>query len=123
MKTSLTNLHESYIKRAEQPLFGTKLPVIPKNDDKIVIPTAKWVNNEGQLEKTFRFLSVKIRNQFINELLEYEEHVGHNANMSIEKNNVFIRLFTEDTDKISELDKEYARHADLVYKDVLYNNV
>lgn len=120
----LARLHESYIRQAEQPLWGShKMPIIPKNDDKIIIPTAKWMINDGQLEKTYRFLTVKIRNQFISELLEYEEQIGHHALMNVERDNVYLKLFTKDTNKISELDKEYARHADLVYKDVLYNNI
>ncbi len=120
----LSQLHEAYIRQAEKPLYGMhKLPVIPKNDERIVIPTAKWMVNDDKLEKTYRFLSTKVRNLFLTEILDYETEIGHHAVLSVEQKTVFIQLSTKDTDKFSELDKEYARHADLVYKDVLYNNI
>src|SRR5262245_44444574 len=112
----LSKLHESYLKTAEMPLFAThKLPVVPKQQNNVIIPTSKWMNNDGCLEKTYHFLSIKIRNQFIADILEYEESVGHNATMFIKERSIELSLTTKDTDKISELDKEYARHADLVY--------
>lgn len=118
----LTNILNEYIKNAERPMFDNhKTPIIPKSDNSVVIPTAKWRVNDGKLEKTYRFISNATKNSFLRALLEYEEEIGHNATIVIDHEKVFLRLFTRDSDKISELDKEYARFADLVFRDVLYN--
>ena len=120
----LSTLLEEYIKRAESPMFGDhRVPIIPKKSENVIIPTPKWVINDGKLEKKFHFISNCVRNKFLSAIFEYEENVGHNATIVIDHERVFIRLVTRDSNKISELDKEYARFADLVFRDLLYNNM
>lgn len=119
----LSQLHESFLRDAERPLFNVNnMPVKPRPDGRVIIPTGRWESVDGRLEKTFRFSSSHIRSEFVRELLDYETSVGHHAVMMLDEKSVMLKLFTRDQNKISELDKEYAKHADLVYRDVTYTN-
>lgn len=116
----LTDLCEEFISQAERPMSFGSLPVSPKQAEAPVIATSRWENIGGKLVKTYSFRRPDDREVFVMELFAYEKEVGHHATMTIEHDKVTLKLFTHDTDKISELDKEYALYADQVYKDVCY---
>lgn len=116
----LTDLHESFIKEAEKPMAFGNLPVVPKPAEAPLIAVSKWETLDGQLVKTYSFRRPDDREVFVMELFAYEKQVGHNATMTVTADKVNLRLFTHDTDMVSELDKEYARYADQVYRDVSY---
>lgn len=116
----LTDLCEAFIQQAERPMSFGSLPVSPKQAEAPVLPVNRWENVGGKLVKTYSFRRPNDREVFVMELFAYEKEVGHHATMTIEQDKVTLKLFTHDTDKISELDKEFARYADLVYKDVSY---
>jgi pterin-4a-carbinolamine dehydratase len=100
--------------------FG-RLPVMPRGRDVPVIATNKWKKSENSLIKTYKFISNELRNDFVRQLLIHEENVGHNATMSIQTETVTLTLQTHGIDQVTELDKEYARAADELYKDVVYS--
>lgn len=117
----LSRLHEEFIDSARRPMDFGRLPVMPRGRDVPVIATDKWKKSENSLIKTFKFLSNELRNDFIRQLLIHEEKVGHNATISIQNETVTLTLQTRDVQQITELDKEYAKHADELYKDVVYS--
>lgn len=100
--------------------FG-RLPVMPRGKDVPVIVTDKWRKIDGCLVKTYQFSALELRNDFIRQILGHEEEVQHSAKITIEENSVTISLRTKDIDQITELDKEYARWSDELFKDVVYS--
>lgn len=120
----LSHLHEEFIDKARQPMtFGGKLPVLPREADVPIIVTNKWkkVESPTRLRKTFQFMNQSMRNVFIKELLKYEDATQHNAIITVDEGQVTLDVRTKDVDQITELDKEYAKHADELYKDVVYS--
>lgn len=98
-----------------------KLPIAPVVADLPVIPTNKWKKTDSSLEKKFLFPDKLQRNRFIKKLFEYEEDVGHHASIYIENDEVMLVLSTHDVNKVTELDKEYAKYVDETYKEILYS--
>lgn len=119
----LTQLHEEFMDKARQPMSFGRLPVLPKESDVPVLAAERWkkVASPTRLRKTFRFLSQEMRNEFVKELFQYESETQHNATITIEEGEVTLDVRTKDVDQITELDKEYARAADELYRDVVYS--
>lgn len=119
MIRSLANLHEAFINKAREPMIKGSLPVQPKEDFLPIIAMNVWKKSQEFYVKKFEFRKQKHRNDFIKILLEYEDEVEHNAKMVINEGFVVLMLQTKDIEKVTELDKEYAKYADAVYKDVV----
>ena len=117
----LSRLHEEFIDSARRPMDFGRLPIMPRGKDVPVIATDKWKKSDNSLIKTYRFLSNELRNDFVRQLLIHEEQVGHNATITIQHETVTLTLQTHDVQQITELDKEYAKHADELFKDVVYS--
>lgn len=102
--------------------FG-RLPVLPKESDVPVIAVDKWkkVESPTRLHKTYRFMSQDMRNEFVRELFDYEDETHHNATITVGEGEVTLDVRTKDIDQVTELDKEYAKWADELYKDVVYS--
>lgn len=119
--SSLKSLHEEFLDKARRPMDFGRLPVMPRGKDVPVIPSDKWKKSENFLIKTYQFISYELRNDFVRQLFIYEEKIGHNASILIQHLTVTLTLQTSDIDQVTELDKEYAKHADELYKDVVYS--
>lgn len=117
----LRQLHEEFIDKARRPMEFGRLPVMPHGRDVPVIVVDKWKNFDNSLVKTFRFTSGELRNDFVRQLLIHEENSGHGATITLQHDTVTLTLQTRDVEQVTELDKEYARHADELYKDVVYS--
>lgn len=119
---TLMKLHQKLMNESKNDMFGThKLPIEAQHDDTgPVIPVERWVDIGGCLKKTYRFRTLDMRNRFVRFLLTHEEDVGHSAELTLTEECVCVKVKTKDIDQVTELDKEYARTCDLVYKDVCY---
>lgn len=119
----LSKLHESFIDSARRPMNFGRLPIKPLEGEIAIIPVDKWekVKSPTRLRKTFKFMSNDARNQFVAELFEYEKESGHNAIITIDEEKVTLDVRTKDVDQITELDKEYAKFADVLFKDIVYS--
>lgn len=100
--------------------FG-RPPINPKNIELPVVPMNKWnlLKEPARLSKTFLFRRPKDRSEFIKELLDYEDKVGHNADIRFSESEVTIEVYTKDVDKVTEVDKEYAKYSDEIYKEIV----
>lgn len=89
-----------------------------------ILPANRWLLvNKSQLVKLYRFESVDARNDFVNQLFSHENNIGHRAKFVIAFDEgkiptVELTLRTPGIDVITELDKEFAKYADLVYRDI-----
>lgn len=119
MTKTLRLLHETFINKARTPMLKGSLPIEPSEAFLPVIPVNTWKKSAEHYVKKFEFRVQDQRDMFIKQLLNYEADVGHHAKMVVSKDIVVLMLQTNDVSRVTELDKEYATHADAVYKDVV----
>jgi len=119
----LANLHETFIDKARRPMSFGKLPIEPLKGDVALIPVDKWekLASPTRLRKTFRFMSQEKRNEFVQGLFEYEAKTQHNSMITVDEDKVTLDVRTKDVDMITELDKEYTKFADVLFRDVVYS--
>jgi len=119
----LKTLHESFIDKARRPMVFGKLPITPLSSGVAIIPVDRWetVESPKRLRKTYKFISNELRNAFVEGIFDYEKKVGHNAKITVEEDKVTLDVYTKDVDQITELDREYAEYADVLFKDIVYN--
>lgn len=117
----LQKLHEQFIDKASRPMSLGSLPIKPKLSDTPVLAVSRWHEVGGALHKEYRFRSLENRNQFVLQLLVYETTTLHSAHLRVDGDCVNITVQTKDICSVSELDREYARYADLIFKDIVYS--
>ncbi len=92
-----------------------------KVSQKPIIPVNRWIlENKRLLRKNFAFDTMSQRNWFVSELMEFEGKNGHAAQIMVSELSVELQLSTKGVDVVTELDKEYAKFADVLYADVMY---
>lgn len=119
----LADLHKEFIKSSQRSIVESFTPIkaVQKTEEPIFV-IEKWTQDDsGFLTKSYTFESPLDKNRFVVTLLNYEAEAGHHAVMHIEKNRVRLKLKTHDVDKVSELDLEYSKYADIVRRDIAYN--
>jgi len=119
----LKTLHESFIDKARRPMIFGKLPIAPLSSGAAIIPVDRWetVESPKRMRKTYKFISNELRNAFVESIFDYEKKVGHNAKITVEEDKVTLDVYTKDVDQITELDREYAEYADVLFKDIVYS--
>lgn len=118
---NLKRLHEEFIEISRRPMQMGRNPISPKNNGLPIVAMNKWEaqGSPKKLSKTYKFRRLSDRTIFVNELLEYEEKVKHNADIFMSEDIVRVELVTRDVQQITELDKEYARFSDETYKEIV----
>ena len=111
-------LHPTLVESVASSTIGSNLPVKPMKQSVPIKPTHSWIEKDGSLYKEYKFDSIENRNRFIHNLLSYEEEKGHNAKIVISNLKVGVKVSTKSVNKVTELDKEYARSLDLIEKEV-----
>lgn len=120
----LTEMHEDFINASRVRLPSvTKLPVNPKQAAQPVIPVDRWVKSANALVKTFTFRLKRQRNDFVEEVMKREVEVGHGPKAAIDDLSVTLTLQTRDVERVTELDKEFAKWSDELFRDVVYSSV
>lgn len=121
---NLKRLHEEFIEVSRRPMQLGRNPIAPKNVNLPIVVMNKWetYKNPRRLSKTYKFRKMSDRVIFVNELLEYEEKVKHNADIFVSEDIVRVELMTRDVQQITELDKEYARFSDEIYKEIVISS-
>lgn len=117
----LERLHEQFIAMANRPMEFGALPVVPLRPSAPVIAVDRWKEAGGAIYKTYRFRRPEDRNDFIIQLLAYEARVEHHGQIRIEEGSVELKLSTKDVSRVTALDKEYARYADVLFKELVYS--
>ena len=77
------------------------------------------VKSPERLRRTFSFDDLRQRALFVEYLMEIEEKTQHHAKIILEANDVTVEVYTHDIQRITELDKEYAKSCDDIYDDVI----
>lgn len=119
----LEKLHEEYIHRAVQrtTVVPNGMPIKAKQPDAPILPMERWRAVDGALYKTYQFRRKQDRNTFVMQLLAYETATEHSSEMRIIEDQVELKVQTKDLGKVTELDKEYARYADVLFRGLVYS--
>ena len=115
----LQQLHEEFIEKANRPMRFGALPIAARRAEAPVGPLDRWHEVDGARHKLDRFRVPEHRDEFVIALLAYEHQVQHHAQLALDEGQVNVRVQTRDTERVTSIDKEYARYADLVYKDLV----
>ncbi len=118
----LERLHEQFIEMANRPMNFGALPVAPLRPSAPVIAVDRWKEADGALYKTYRFRRNEDRNDFVIQLLAYEARVEHHGQIRIEEGSVELKLVTRDVHRVTEIDREYARYADVLFRELVYSS-
>ena len=117
---NLKQLNREFIERAQRPMDFGNSPISAKEAQAPIIASNKWTLQDDSMVKEFKFRRIDDRETFVNELFKYEREVQHNAVMTIDHDVITLKLTTKDIGKPTEIDKEYASFADVLFKDVVY---
>ena len=120
----LTDLHEAFIQKANRKMSFGALPISPAAGEVPVVGVNKWQRVNGCLRKEFNFQTSSARSDFVRKLMDHEDESGHHATIIVEEDRVVLELITKaGAGHVTELDKEYAREADLIFREVVYKSV
>ena len=88
----------------------------------ITVSTSTWevTRDPDRLSRAFVFDDFRKMYDFISDILVYQEKIRHHGIITIDHLSVTIESYTRDLNAITELDKNLADYADLVYEDVSY---
>ncbi len=115
----LAKLHEEFMKKADRPMtFGAR-PVSPKEAETPILPAERWRRVDNVLVKDYSFRRPEDKTSFVTQLLAYEAEVQHNASLLVTQHKVTVSVSTSNVG-VTELDLEYARFADAVFRDLVY---
>ena len=116
----LAKLHEEFIDSSRRSMRFGRLPIDPREVELPVVPMDKWKleGDPKHLTKTYRFNRSGDRNSLIRALLDYEEQVQHHALLVLDEDMLQVKLITKGTERVTEIDKEYAHYADQAFKDI-----
>lgn len=126
---TLAKLNEAFIERAHRTFDDGRVPiraVRDRRDQPPITPSNRWetvtANDVTVSRKTFKFVDNEHRNKFLCSLLDHEAHYGHTAAVSFRDRTVAIVLTTKNVAAPTELDIEYARYCDVLFKDLIYKH-
>lgn len=109
-------------------------PIIPR-DNSPIVRVNRWIKTHDQqldvekLIKEYEFSSASDKVLFIKGLTVYEEKIQHHANINIQfqeqtpQFRVQLELWTRNINIVTESDKEYAKFADSLYREIIYNKI
>jgi len=88
-------------------------PVVPR-------PCQWQVHSDPErFSRDFSFESRDRLRDFVHEVLLFEEDLNHHGEIRVSGKDVSISVYTHTINRITNLDKEYTRNIDNIYKDVL----
>ena len=87
----------------------------------ISVCSSSWSvhSDPERFSKNFKFKSRSRLSDFVSTVLEFEDEMNHHGEIQIKYDEVMISVYTHDVNRITELDQEYSRSVDLIYRDVL----
>lgn len=84
-----------------------------------IVPTQRWsVVGKKRLTKSFVFETIEKRNDFMSQVLKLEAECGHSSEMFLSELEVQMKVWTRSSDSLTDLDKEYARTVDAIFRDL-----
>ena len=109
---SVSGLMTGYFEDSRQLRESREVPIaVTKSDWRVL-------SNPERFFRVYEFdNSPKSLSFFVEELLEFQEKLGHHSKMTIEKDKVTVEVYTHGIERVTGLDKEYIKEADLIFRD------
>lgn len=118
-------LVETFLKNKRTiPSQNSDYVVVKRTNTQIpVLATNKWefIDGNTAIKKTYSFRLHSQKADFVKELLDWENDLGHHAVFTIKELSVTLTVRTQGVGMVTEIDKEYADFADVLYKQVVYD--
>jgi len=91
---------------------GRDLPISPKKET--------WTRKDSpeSIRKLFRFSSTEALLNFLEDVIQMQEEVGHHGKLLVEKEMILAQVSTESLQRVTELDIEWAAKVDEIYEDI-----
>jgi pterin-4a-carbinolamine dehydratase len=92
---------------------GRDLPIKPKKET--------WTRNEHpeSIRRQFNFQTTKSLIDFLEDVIQMQEEMGHYGKLLVEKNVVLAQVSTVSLQRVTELDIEWAAQVDDIYNDAV----
>tara|TARA_Y100000034_G_C6693403_1_gene305418 strand:- start:173 stop:535 length:363 start_codon:yes stop_codon:yes gene_type:complete len=115
MTMRVSSLMTEYFKPTSRVLKespGRDLPIEPTKET--------WTRKEDpeSIRKLFKFSSTESLINFLEDVIQMQEEVGHHGKLLVEKGMVLAQVSTESLQRITDLDVEWAAKVDEIYEDV-----
>jgi len=97
-----------------------RLPVKINSHSVPIVPQSDWVTleNKSRLRKTFEFEDRDSRLAFVIQLLSINDNTSDRYKLLIDGGAVIVGINAQDGDFLSDKDKQFARRADDIYRDI-----
>jgi len=125
-QTQLKHILSEYFENNDVPKVGVYktqsiLAESMQNSVPIMPEVCSWevYDDPERFSKTYKFQERNRLRDFIRDLLTFEDNFDHHGTHKIANNSVTVEVYTHDVNKITELDQEYAKMADMIFQDVL----
>ena len=84
-------------------------------------PRSTWdlLEDPGRLRREFDFSATDQLKFFLDNVVSYQEEVNHHGKILVIHNKVEIEVYTHDLEEVTNLDIQYAKEVDDIYKDAL----
>ena len=96
---------------------------VPENsfDNPVSVAPCGWdvYTDPERFSRKFKFESRHRLYDFLSEVLSFEDSLGHHGEIRIVFNEVTIEVYTHNINRITDLDQEYTRSIDSIYRDIL----
>ena len=121
-KSFLKEISNSLRRRpAEKPLYAARMLSEMSMPVRARVNTRReWevLESPTRLARSYSFNDQKKLQEFISELLDYQQKNNHSGDICIDHSDVMIEVYTKDLNSLTELEYDYAKMADLIYQDV-----
>ncbi len=83
---------------------------------------AQWevVSDPTRFMKKFEFGNFKELQNFLNEVLAFQEQIQHHGKITIDGLGIIIEVYTHDVNDVTEIDQEYVHEVENILRDVQY---
>ena len=72
------------------------------------------------LIKIYKFKNFKTLLYFVNEALKFQNRMNHHAGITVDENEITVKLVTKELEQVTEQDLKLAKHFDELYEDTQY---
>lgn len=112
--TGIQSVDELLVNVSPFSTISNDLPVIPNT------PAWETLESPTRLARSFIFDMPGKLKYFVNEIISYQERVGHHCSILINGNNVVIETYTHDVNNVTEQDIKLSKFVDEVYEDTRF---
>jgi len=107
----ITDIMHPYFEKIKARPMNESCPIVPRTE------TWSVFQSPERLSKTFEFKNRERMKIFLSDLLNFEDEYGHHGKITVDHLTVQVDVYTLDLNRITNLDREYAKIVDMVNRD------